>query len=83
METPVLKKELDRSVSFWKARSEQTLPPMRVQAQRSGKQEGLLWGQAPRGHPGLRPAGSLMGTQGSVQLGAMWHGEPGISPAAG
>lgn len=46
METPVLKKELDRSVSFWKARSEQTLPPVCVQAQRSGKQEGLLWGSA-------------------------------------
>lgn len=42
-------------------------------------QEGLLWGQAPHGYPGLRPAGSLMGTQ----LGALWHGEPGVSPAAG
>lgn len=44
METPVLKKELDRSVSFGKARSEQTLPPVCVQAQRSGEQGGLLWG---------------------------------------
>lgn len=46
METPVLKKELDRSVSFWKACSEQTLPPMCVQAQLSGEQEGLLWWSA-------------------------------------
>ena len=37
METPVLKKELDRSVSFWKACSEQTLPPVCVQAQLSGE----------------------------------------------
>ena len=30
METPVLKKELDRLVLFWKACSEQTLPPVPV-----------------------------------------------------
>ena len=47
--------------------------------------KGLPWGQAPRGHPGLRPAWSLMGTRGSVQLGAPsgWEprGHPGLCPA--
>lgn len=50
----MLKKELDESVSFWKARSGQTLPPMCVQAQRSGETGGSavgvrfgLWWQEP------------------------------------
>ena len=47
--------------------------------------KGLPWGQAPRGHPGLRPAWSLMGIRGSIQLGAPsgWEprGHPGLCPA--